>query len=94
MGHVINTSAYLLNRHPSVWSYPLEFEPERWLRPESKDLEKYMASFYRGTRQCLGKDFAWCELYVMLANLFRRFKVSIHNTSDADMEWVDAVLVV
>jgi hypothetical protein len=40
------------------------------------------------------RSFAWCELYVMLANLFRRFEVSIHDTSDADMEWIDAVLIV
>jgi hypothetical protein len=40
------------------------------------------------------KSLAWCELYVMFAKLFRIFQVSIHDTSDADMEWVDAVLIV
>ena len=71
-----------------------------------------MTSFYRGTRQCLGQEYArlfkamyvmsntdraslaWCELYVTFANLFRRFEVAIHDTSDKDMEWVDAVLIV
>lgn len=37
---------------------------------------------------------AWMEMYVVLARLFRRFHVDIHDTSDADMEWVDAVLIV
>lgn len=37
---------------------------------------------------------AWCELYVMLARLFRQFHVAVHDTSDADLEWVDAVLIV
>lgn len=37
---------------------------------------------------------AWCELYVTFASIFRHFDVAIHDTSDADMEWVDAVLVV
>ena len=37
---------------------------------------------------------AWCELYVMFFRIFHRFEISIHVTSDADMEWVDAVLIV
>lgn len=53
---VINTSAYLLNRHPSVWDDPDEFKPERWLQPNAKSLDPYMTSFYRGTRQCLGQE--------------------------------------
>ncbi|KAK7187444.1 cytochrome P450 [Paraphaeosphaeria sporulosa] len=93
-GCVFNTSAYLLNRHPSIWDRPDDFDPDRWLKSNSGLLEQYMASFYRGTRQCLGKDLAWCELYVMLARLFRQFHVVIHDTSDADMEWIDAVLIV
>ncbi|KAF2445452.1 cytochrome P450 [Karstenula rhodostoma CBS 690.94] len=93
-GCVFNTSAYLLNRHPSIWDRPDDFDPGRWLEANSGLLEQYMTSFYRGTRQCLGKDLAWCELYVMLARLFRQFHVAVHDTSDADMEWVDAVLIV
>jgi cytochrome P450 len=54
---VINTSSYLLNRHPSVWGPDAyEFRPERWLDDDAAHLEKYMSSFYRGTRQCLGKE--------------------------------------
>jgi cytochrome P450 len=56
-GTIINSSAYLLNRHPSIWSEPDTFNPDRWLISESKNFEKYMASFYRGTRQCLGKEY-------------------------------------
>jgi cytochrome P450 len=51
---IINTSAYLLNRHPDVWEKPDDFMPERWLKEDSAHFDKYMASFYRGTRQCLG----------------------------------------
>lgn len=36
---------------------------------------------------------AWCEMYILLANLFRRFELTIHDTTDADMEWVDLLLV-
>jgi hypothetical protein len=32
---------------------------------------------------------AWCELYLILATLFRRFEITIHDTTDSDMEWMD-----
>ncbi|KAF1956651.1 cytochrome P450 [Byssothecium circinans] len=90
---VVNTSSYLLNRHPSVWgSDSFEFRPERWLGSNAAHLDKYMTSFYRGTRQCLGKDLAICEMYTLLANLFRRFELEIYNTTDDDMKWVDLLL--
>ncbi|KAF2180130.1 cytochrome P450 [Zopfia rhizophila CBS 207.26] len=92
-GTVFNTSAYLLNRHPSVFPHPDTFDPSRWLDPASAHLDKYMTSFYRGTRQCLGKDVAFCELYTFLANLFRRFELEIWDTTDADMEWIDLLLL-
>ena len=33
---------------------------------------------------------AYAELYLTLAHLFRRFKLSVHETTDADMVWDDA----
>ena len=32
------------------------------------------------------------ELYVTLAHLFRRFEMTVHGTSEADMEWKDRVV--
>ncbi|QSZ31914.1 hypothetical protein DSL72_001483 [Monilinia vaccinii-corymbosi] len=55
-GTAINTSSYLLNRHANVWSNPDDFLPESWLEKDAASLEKYMTSFYRGTRQCLSKE--------------------------------------
>jgi cytochrome P450 len=51
---IVHTSAYLLNRHVSVWGDDsFEFNPNRWLVNDAS-LDKYMASFQRGSRQCLG----------------------------------------
>lgn len=36
---------------------------------------------------------AWCEMYLVIANLFRRFEVRIHNTTDEDMRWIDLLLL-
>ena len=54
-GTIVHTSAYLLNRHPSIWGKTAkDFDPDRWLEESSPELDKYMTSFYRGSRQCLG----------------------------------------
>ena len=55
-GTALNFSAHLLNRHASVWTNPGAFDPDRWLGQESARLDKYLATFQNGTRQCLGKQ--------------------------------------
>lgn len=57
-GVTVHTSAYLLNRHESVWgSKSKEFDPDRWLVEQPGALDKHMVSFYKGTRQCLGMKY-------------------------------------
>lgn len=36
---------------------------------------------------------AWCELWVLFANLFRRFHVELAPYTPKNMEWVDVILV-
>ncbi|KAM3426659.1 hypothetical protein NHJ13734_009333 [Beauveria thailandica] len=92
-GTNIHMSAYLLNRHAGTWRDPHEFDPARWMHGDSADLDKYVATFGRGARQCLGKDLAWCELWVLLANLFRRYEVRLTPECDTPKrEWVDIVI--
>jgi cytochrome P450 len=54
---VIHTSAYILNRHADIFDRPDEFDPDRWLGADSARLEKHLATFNRGVRQCLGKEY-------------------------------------
>ena len=35
---------------------------------------------------------ALCEIYVLYANLFRKFDLEIHDTTDEDMKWIDLLL--
>ncbi|KAI1389022.1 cytochrome P450 [Hypoxylon trugodes] len=90
----IHTSAYVLNRQPEIWPKPNEFNPDRWTSTHSSRLDKHLATFYKGPRQCLGKELAWCELLVAIANIFRRFRIEPYDTTDHDMEWKDLILVV
>ncbi|KAF2682097.1 cytochrome P450 [Lentithecium fluviatile CBS 122367] len=92
---ILRYSSPLPGKAPRV---PDLFLPERWLAADASHLEKYMTSFYRGTRQCFGKEepilrsLAYCEMYTLLANLFRRFKLETYYTTDADMQWIDLLM--
>ena len=37
----------------------------------------------------IGYSLAYTELYLTLGHLFRRFEMTVHGTSEADMEWTD-----
>ncbi|KAF2786003.1 cytochrome P450 [Melanomma pulvis-pyrius CBS 109.77] len=67
-----------------------EFIPERWLDdPKTKDgvpLDRFMVSFGRGTRSCLGITLAWTELYLTLGMMFRRFQFEIFEADKSDVE--------
>ncbi|KAF7538427.1 hypothetical protein G7054_g2973 [Neopestalotiopsis clavispora] len=89
----IHVSAYILNRHPEVWDEPNQFNPSRWLRDDASFLDSQSATFGRGARQCLGKDLAWCELWLLFANLFRRYKVTITSGPKHAMAWSDIVIL-
>ncbi|KAL8909677.1 MAG: hypothetical protein Q9171_004948 [Xanthocarpia ochracea] len=65
------------------------FIPERWLekREDGVRLEKYLTSFGRGSRQCLGINLAYAELYMTIATIFRRFEMELFETDRATVEY-------
>ena len=74
-GTVVSMSCWMMHRDESVYPDPMRFDPERWLQgpEEFRRLEKNIVSFGKGSRQCVGMPLAYCELYVTLGTLFRRF---------------------
>ncbi|KAF6227140.1 hypothetical protein HO133_008582 [Letharia lupina] len=90
-GTIISSSAHIYHHDPNVFPDPEVFRPERWLvgDNESTELEKNMMPFLRGSRMCPGINLAYTELYLTLGHLFRRFEMTVHGTSEADMEWTD-----
>jgi cytochrome P450 len=56
-GYVLSMSAVHVHKNPDLFPEPDTFAPERWLDSAGKrrkDLDKYILSFSKGTRQCLG----------------------------------------
>jgi len=56
-GTAIGMSSVIMHANQDIFPDPDEFRPERWLidnKTRCKELEGYLFSFGKGTRQCLG----------------------------------------
>ena len=87
---IISMSISDLHWDPTVFGHdPHAFIPERWLVSESERrlLEKNMAPFGRGSRNCVGQSLAMAELLLATGNLFAAFgdNMELYETTDRDM---------
>lgn len=58
------------------------FHPERWIEDKTGRLNKYLVTFCKGPRMCLGINLAWAELYVGLSTVFRKLGSSAARGKD------------
>jgi cytochrome P450 len=70
-GTPVSMTSTLVHQDPAVFPEPLSFKPERWL--DNPRLDKYMLSFSKGTRQCIGINLAYAELYMAFSTIFRSY---------------------
>jgi cytochrome P450 len=76
-----------LSHDESIFHNSHAFDPERWLNPTGDiPLERFMVSFGRGTRSCLGMNLAWTELYLTLGMMFRRYKFELIEPDVRDVQ--------
>lgn len=72
-GTPVGMTSYLIHHDESIFPDSFSFKPERWIDPASGqrriDLERYLLSFSKGSRQCLGINLAYAEIYIALAML-------------------------
>ena len=74
---VVQMTTLLLHENEGTFPDSRAFKPERWLGEAQQQLNRYLVPFGRGTRSCLGINLAWAELYLTLANVFRRFDFDV-----------------
>jgi cytochrome P450 len=86
-------SAGIQHLDPRIFPNPLTFSSERWIGDLS--LSRYMVPFTKGSRQCLGYNLAYSELYLCLNAVFGHYgvkgmnspaKLSLYKTSKEDVE--------
>jgi cytochrome P450 len=68
-GTPVGMSAIFIHDNETIFPAPETFMPERWLG-EGKRLEKYLVSFSKGSRQCVGLNLAHAELRLILYGVF------------------------
>ena len=77
----------LIHENEDIFPEPRTFKPERWLGGTQQLPHSYLVPFSRGTRSCPGINLAWAELYLILANVFRRFEFDVSEvTRERDVD--------
>lgn len=73
-GTPVSMTSVLIHDNSAIFPSPRTLKADRWLPLEIEGLrlQKYLVAFSRGSRQCLGTELGRAELYVGLADLFRR----------------------
>lgn len=83
----VGMSNRFTNYNAEIFPDPFSFNPDRWLQgEESRKLEKYMVSFSKGSRRCIGIHLAYAELYITLATIFRQFRFTLYETTRRDVD--------
>ncbi|PQE32058.1 Cytochrome p450 protein [Rutstroemia sp. NJR-2017a WRK4] len=77
--------AYSVHFDEAIWgSDARSFVPERWLKPDAMELERYLVTFSKGARMCIGINLAYAEITMTLAKLFLSFNVQMHPSCTAE----------
>ncbi|KAH8893094.1 cytochrome P450 [Thozetella sp. PMI_491] len=86
-GVPISETPYFILTDPAVFPEPDMFKPERWIEAEKQGnrLDRYLVSFGKGTRQCLGINLAYAELYLATYMVATKFDWELYQTSLDDV---------
>ncbi|KAE8154551.1 cytochrome P450 [Aspergillus avenaceus] len=89
-GTVISMDNYSVAHDEEIFPDSYTFKPERWLddpvAPDGRKLSRYLVSFGRGTRSCLGINLAYAEMYLTLANVYRSFEFELFETDRSSVD--------
>ena len=89
-GSTISMSLREMHHHPDSFPSPSTFDPERFLGDRKAASMKAFIGFGRGSRNCVGQNLAWAELYMVVGNLFSKFNLKLAegvNEADVLMEY-------
>ncbi|KUI62394.1 Trichodiene oxygenase [Cytospora mali] len=83
----VGTWSYVQHHNPEIWGDDHDtFNPDRWLDPDrARFMTRYLLTFGKDHRHCIGKELASTTMYVCLANLIRRFPdLEVYGNYPAD----------
>ncbi|KAE8151416.1 cytochrome P450 [Aspergillus avenaceus] len=77
----IGINPAVLQKDTSVFGDDAEvFRPDRWLETNAHQLNQYILQFGGGSRTCMGKHMALCELYKIIPEILRSFHLSLESS--------------
>ncbi|KAF2868115.1 cytochrome P450 [Massariosphaeria phaeospora] len=89
-GTCIAMSVPEISHDEEIFPDSRSYIPERWLgEPKTADgvpLERFLVSFGRGVRSCLGVNLAWTEMYLTLGMMFRRYRFELFEPDVSDVQ--------
>ncbi|KAK8052038.1 hypothetical protein PG993_003423 [Apiospora rasikravindrae] len=84
-GTEINVSPWTITHDTKYFSDPWEFTPERWLGLYPTDVKEASRPFLLGPRDCLGRNFAWMELNLVLSKILWSYDLELVSK---DVDWL------
>ncbi|UZP35118.1 hypothetical protein NXS19_002934 [Fusarium pseudograminearum] len=96
-GTPIGMTSMINHWNEELFPKPDEFLPERWLengKPNYK-LQKFLISFGKGSRACIGENLAYCEVYIMAALMAFRVipRARLYETTIEDLTYDHDLIV-
>ncbi|KAH7141623.1 cytochrome P450 [Dactylonectria macrodidyma] len=85
-GTEVYTSAWTVTHDEENFHLPYEFKPERWLDDACTDNLSASQPFSLGPRACVGKNFAYMEINLILAKLHYEFDLEL---LDEELDWLE-----
>ncbi|KAL9619844.1 MAG: hypothetical protein Q9160_005584 [Pyrenula sp. 1 TL-2023] len=84
----VSQISYFVHTNEDIFPEPFRFNPDRWVQAAQQGfpLNNYLASFTKGSRQCLGMGLAYAEIYLTFARLLRSFDMDLVNTTLEDIQ--------
>ncbi|KAJ5393575.1 cytochrome P450 [Penicillium crustosum] len=89
-GTPVGMSSYFMNMDPTLFPNPESFIPDRWILASERgeNLTRFIATFGKGSRACIGMNLGYAELYFTIAAMAHRFKFELHETTQENIRAV------
>ena len=69
-----------------IFPDPWTFKPERWLRPEGKETQKFQLAFGKGHRKCLGINLANAIFCLAIATA-AGYDMALYKTDETNVRF-------
>ncbi|CBF82038.1 protein CYP58C1 [Aspergillus nidulans FGSC A4] len=86
-GTPVGMSNYFVHMDPSIFPHPASFNPNRWIEASKRGekLDRFITAFGKGSRQCIGINLGYAELYFALASFATFFDYQLHDTTEENV---------